>query len=99
MLFQQPGKVSLSLFYDVICGMSPAITQRIKDVLEKELFVTIDEETWEDICYTKKISICTRTKAVQFRIIHRINKYVHPLIADILLTPHFLLCVSNVKLK
>lgn len=56
MLFQQPGKVFLSLFYDVMRGKSPTNTQRIKGAWERELSVTIDEETWQDIGrYTNKI--------------------------------------------
>lgn len=74
LLFQQPGKVSLSLFYDVMRIMSPTNTQRVKRVWEKELSVTINEGTWEDIwSYAKKISICTRTKAIQFKITHRMH--------------------------
>ena len=98
MLFQQPQKVSLSSLYAVMSDMSSANTQKIRGVWEKELSVTINEETWKDIwSQAKNISICTRTKAIQLKIIHRI--YIYLPVAGILLTPHFLLCVSNVKLK
>ena len=73
-LFQPPGKVSVSLLYGVIAGTSTTDTQRIKGVWEKELLVNIDDETWVDIwSYAKKISICTRAKAIQLKIIHRIH--------------------------
>lgn len=93
MLFQQSGKGSLSLFYNVMRGMSPANTHRIKRVWEKELSVNIDEETWEDIwSYAKKISICTQTKAIQYPI-HISPKRRH------FFDSSFLLYVSNVKQK
>ena len=73
-LYRQPGRLSLSLFYEVLRGMTPNNTQRVKGAWERELSVTIDEETWEDVWnYAKKISICARAKAIQLRIIHRIH--------------------------
>lgn len=75
--------------------MSLTNTQRIKGVWEKEFSATTDEETWEDIWkYAQKISICTPTKGSLF-----IRLYIKFIIADIPLTPHFLLCVSSVNLK
>ncbi len=93
MLFQQTEKVSLSAFYDVLSNLSPSNTQRIKDAWEKELSVTIDEETWENIwnC-AKKIFICTRTKAIQFKIIHKIN--MSPSRRHVLNPSHSPLCLK-----
>ena len=62
------------MFYDALRSFSAVNTQRVKQVWEKELSVTIDEEMWEDIWrYAKTISICNHTRAIQLRIIHGLH--------------------------
>ncbi len=74
LLFLSSGKMSLGRFYDALCLISSADTQRIKTKWEEELATDIDDETWDDIwSYAKEISVCTHTREIQFKIIHRLH--------------------------
>lgn len=78
MLFQQQNKMSLSSFYKVLVRLSTCDTQRVRSLWEKELSVTLDKETWDSVwSNTKNISICTRTRAIQVKIIHRLHISPH----------------------
>ncbi len=93
LLFLSSGKMYLGRFYGAMRSISSADTPRIKTKWEEELATDIDDKTWDDIwSYAKKISVCTHTREIQFKIIHRLH-----------ISPnrrHFSnLCVWNVKLK
>ena len=61
-LFKQTEGVTLSSLYDVMSGN----THKIKGMWERDLSVTLDEETREEIwSHAKKISISTRTKCLK----------------------------------
>ena len=77
-LFQQQLKVSLSSFYHVLNGLSTTVVQGVGGVWQRELSATIDEEKWDTIwSLAKKISICTWTRAIQLKILHRLHISPH----------------------
>ncbi len=58
----------------VLCVRFLLLIHKIKTKWEEELATDIDDETWDDIwSYAKKISVCTRTREIQFKIIHRLH--------------------------
>lgn len=78
LLFLTSGKTSLSRFYGAVCSLAGDITQRVKTTWKKELDMDIDDETWDDIwLYAKQIYVCTRTREIQFKIIHRFHISPH----------------------
>ncbi len=97
-LFQQQLKLSLSSFYRVLIGFSTTDVQGVRGVWEKELSVTIDEEKWDTIwSLAKKISICTRTRAIQLKILHRLHISPHRRhFFNHLLSPLCLKCKTDV---
>ena len=96
-LFHQQFKVSLSSFYHVLNGFSAVGAQGVRDVWERELSVTIDEDKWDTIwSLAKKISICTRTRAIQLKILHRLH--ISPNRRHFFNRSLSPLCVSSVKL-
>lgn len=98
MLFQQRQRVSLSSLYRALNGQCASDTQRVRGLWEKELSVTIDEETWDSVwIYAKKISICTRARATQLKIKHRLHISPHRRhLFDPSLSPLCLKCKINV---
>lgn len=71
--------MSLGRFYGAVCSISSVDTQRMKTKWEEELATNIDDETWHDIwSYAKRISICARTREIQFKIIHRLHNFFNP---------------------
>lgn len=77
-LFGQQLTVSLSSFYHVLNALTTTDAQGIRGVWERELSVTIDEDKWDTVwSLAKRISICTRTRAIQFKILHRLHVSPH----------------------
>ncbi len=98
MLFQQKLKVSLSSLYGVLNGLSAPDTRGVRGVWEEELSVTLDEEIWNSIWVNaKKISICTRARAIQLKIMHRLHISPHRRhLFNRSLSPLCLKCKTNV---
>ncbi len=68
------GALSIGLQCIFLLTLVNIDTQRIKTKWEEELATDIDDETWDDIwSYAKKLSVCTCTREIQFKIIHRLH--------------------------
>lgn len=66
------SKKCITAFYRTLSHNSPLTSQDTKRAWERDLGVTIDNSNWQEVwSHAKDISICNRTKSIQFRIIHR----------------------------
>lgn len=75
LLFQTPGKKSVSLLYKVLSvTFEGQVVLNTRLAWERELSISISEEEWGNIWkYAKSISVCDRAKAIQFKIVHRMH--------------------------
>lgn len=71
-IFLSQGDASISNLYAGLRDCSNLCTRTLGVIWERELDVVINEELWEDIWdNAKKITVCNRTRAMQFKILHR----------------------------
>lgn len=66
------GNTSIRSFYTSLRDCSNLGARTLRVVWERELGVEITEEMWDDIWdNARKITVCNRTRAMQFKILHR----------------------------
>ena len=64
----------ISIFYQALLANSSSTSHTTKQAWEKDFGILIDDVDWQEIwTYAKEISICNRTKSIQYRILHRIH--------------------------
>lgn len=68
---QLPRKL-VSIFYQALLASSPLTSHATKQAWERDLGILIDEADWQEMwTCAKAISVCNRTKSIQYRILHR----------------------------
>lgn len=71
LLLQKSGR-SISLFYSILKGYNTTNTYFLKDLREKELNVTITDNSctnaWKSV---KTLSVCNRVRAMQLKLLNR----------------------------
>lgn len=68
------GKKSISVFYKTLTSTSPSSSLIVKLAWENDIGTQIDPDVWCKIWEkASRISVCNRTKSIQFRILHRIH--------------------------
>ena len=70
----QFSKKQISIYYNVLISNLPSSSHATKQAWEADLGVEIIDCDWAEMWeYAKEISVCNRTKSIQFRILHRIH--------------------------
>ena len=65
-------KGAISILYDIISNSNPAPLDKIKADWERDLGLTLTDETWDSVLSSiHKTSLCARHCLVQFKIVHR----------------------------
>ena len=68
----QISKKCITVFYRALNSNSPLTSQTTKQAWEKDLGIAIDDADWQEVWFqAMNISVCNRTKSIQFRIVHR----------------------------
>ncbi len=77
----QIRKKCITVFYRALNSNSPHTSQTTKQAWEKDLGIAIDDADWREVwSQAMNISVCNRTKSIQFRIVHR--KHITPVVKN-----------------
>ena len=73
-MFLQLSKKLISIFYQALLPNSSLTSHATKQAWETDIGAVIEDFDWQEMwTYANEISVCNRTKSIQYRILHRIH--------------------------